>query len=953
MSSSESLPKEEVARRRALLREFQDASAAAEGELPPERWNYRKAACVLSTFDPETLRPLGGRQGEGGALRWLMEDCEVVAGTGRWMLKESVRREAIERLDFPGGLGEVLQCNPVENPDLLQQLITHYLEQYSGIEKVPHVIRRWEVPGHALRAPRSEFDRTGLEDADVLDRQLQVVRWFGPKVMGQESHNEYEQSLRHDLARARLLAPFRKLAGDTFRGRKAELGRLRAHIGVLDTSVRQRLSDVLERTRLWSGRRAPLLIHGPGGMGKSALVARFMLEHSRSVAFAYLDFDDPHINLDKPATLLMEMSRQLGLQYPGAPQEMLSHFEARCRRALNDERQRRAVGLSGDASAAESARQLWLPLVEEFGSRLVKLMLQDEERSKRFLLLFDTFEEVQYRNADLMRELNLFLKVLSERYAPLRVVLSGRAPEPQLEATDLALEELDRVSALSLLKASGVEVPSVRQGLYEQVGGNPLSLVLAAEVVHLEGAAEEGIRALTTKRLFFFAAREAVVQGQLYRRILEHVHDPVVRKLAHPGLILRRLTPEVIREVLAGPCGLGELSLSQAKALFEQLRREVSLVSLGADGALYHRPDVRSVMLAPLKQDQPEKVAAIHAAAVRYYEQRTDVASRAEELYHRLASAQPREQIEPRWMSGVEGYLRTAVDDLPAEARTYAASHLGLHLSPKVWARAELVDWERHTARRANDVLLNGEPLLALDFLRVRRERTPGSALYSIEARALILSKRFDKATRVIDDGIDSAGWGADPVETLKLFLLKAQLEAMHGERERAQTALEEADLIAVKRVGDLACLLPRMAMTYLWGVEQPRSPQFLFARKKLSDLLLQLPERDVYRAPQICLTAIDLLNNIEPLDESEPLKEMSNSLRHFLLRPSTLRQATGLSDPEKGEEASLDFVARLFAQSLFSSRPGYRTRGELLVPPSKANTKEFGPLFFLTAFVA
>ena len=41
-----------------------------------------------------------------------------------------------------------------------------------------------------------------------------------------------------------------------------------------------------------------------------------------------------------------------------------------------------------------------------------------------------------------------------------------------------------------------------------------------------------------------------VLQGVLFRRILGHIHTPEIRQLAHPGLVLRRITPDLIKEVL-------------------------------------------------------------------------------------------------------------------------------------------------------------------------------------------------------------------------------------------------------------------------------------------------------------------------------------------------------------------------------------------------------------------
>ena len=90
------------------------------------------------------------------------------------------------------------------------------------------------------------------------------------------------------------------------------------------------------------------------------------------------------------------------------------------------------------------------------------------------------------------------------------------------------------------------------------LGGNPLSLHLAADVLNRTG--EDPTRLI--------AVAEGNIQGQLYSRLLEHIRDPLVRAVAHPGLVVRRLTPEIIREVLAEPCGIAPLDEAEAARIF-------------------------------------------------------------------------------------------------------------------------------------------------------------------------------------------------------------------------------------------------------------------------------------------------------------------------------------------------------------------------------------------------
>jgi hypothetical protein len=64
------------------------------------------------------------------------------------------------------------------------------------------------------------------------------------------------------------------------------------------------------------------------------------------------------------------------------------------------------------------------------------------------------------------------------------------------------------------------------------------------------------------------------------------------------------------------------MSTEKAEALFDQLKREISLVSTAPDGSLRHRQDLRVVMLEVLRADDADKVKAIHERAVAYYDLR-------------------------------------------------------------------------------------------------------------------------------------------------------------------------------------------------------------------------------------------------------------------------------------------------------------------------------------------
>jgi len=110
----------------------------------------------------------------------------------------------------------------------------------------------------------------------------------------------------------------------------------------------------------------------------------------------------------------------------------------------------------------------------------------------------------------------------------------------------------------------------------------------------------------------------ALRQGVLYGRFLDHIGDEDAQKVAHPGLALRRVSIQLIREVLAEPC---ELDASRADKLFTLLAKEVWLVEERGP-YLVHRPELRKVMLKAMQHDKEHaaRLRRVHEAAARWYE---------------------------------------------------------------------------------------------------------------------------------------------------------------------------------------------------------------------------------------------------------------------------------------------------------------------------------------------
>ena len=275
------------------LRATPQASESSDG--------YRQAAAVLTAIeDPARLRPVSGLFVPGLGEQLLRTEFISAPGRlgGKVMLTTTARRAALKALGSPDAMLKALDANPEESSGSVTQ------EQFRNY----------------LAGSAKPIEKQNREE---LEATLQVLLWLEDIVPDLPDLDE----TRRMLSLRDFMAPFENLAGDeVFRGRVKELEALRSFVGVLaPETLRGRVSRAIFRPSL--SVRA-LSVFGPGGVGKSALIARFILEHSRlardqRVPVGYLDFDRSTLNVGDHRALAAEMLRQLILQFPDEKFESL------------------------------------------------------------------------------------------------------------------------------------------------------------------------------------------------------------------------------------------------------------------------------------------------------------------------------------------------------------------------------------------------------------------------------------------------------------------------------------------------------------------------------------------------------------------------------------------------------------------------------------------------------
>ena len=721
---------------RERLDRFLDAPSD-DAEVQP----YLDAASVLAAFDPLTLWPVGGGPQAGEALlKRLLPRCEPVAdgpAQGLWSLALGERREGLRRLGTRTWMKEALAANPARLETPLQRMLERVI--------VGGPVVHEELPREELAA------------------LLTVNDWL----QGVVGEIPDEVSARRVLNRTDLLAPMRRLTAGGFVDRTHELARLKAFVA--------------------GPPAAPLFVFGPGGVGKSTLLAKLLLDELERPdrAMAYLDIDRPGILPEQPLTLLLDALPQLRMQLDLSPRaDGLAEQIAETLGRVEGMRQLESAGDAGrllDRPVPRPARRrAWRP--------------HDDPRRRHV------------RGGAVPRA--------GRRLA------AARLPRPPGER---GADGSDR--RLGPRAPFGAPVRGNRsRRARRRVGAraaHPRDRPRAARAAHRRGAGRRGRdsvaqpdvpaagRAAAPRRGRRAPARDPQpgagaaaaekAQALLYGRILHHIHDEDVKRIAYPGLILRRITPEVIREVLAGPCELELTPERNEHAIFGDLQREAALVEPEVDGSVRHRIDVRRAMLEDLAENvDPQVVAEIDEKAVAYYERQDGPMARAEELYHRL-----RRREDPRTCSTGVGSPRratgcaSACEELPAEQRLWLAEKLGATLDQSVREEASQEAWEAQAKVSVDRYLQSRFADDALGVLHEREQRLPRSELYGLEAEAYRFLGRHDDALRVARTGVDSMTRDGAIDGALELLLKMVNIEEGRGGLAAAATLVAEAAAVA------------------------------------------------------------------------------------------------------------------------------------------------------------
>ncbi|MBE4720424.1 ATP-binding protein [Pseudarthrobacter sp. AB1] len=588
----------------------------------------RRFAALSGPFDPGALLNMLGDVSADAALAVtvnLANACDTSKPSG-WLMRGTVRRRELAALKAGGALDSEIRLRRQYPRDPATEAL---LDALAGVSP-------YTGAGitHLLEPPL---------DRDSLARVATALDRAGP----QAAAHQALASVRSALGRFDADARAQLMQDRGFYGRHAEIAQAERWLSRPFTD----------------GPVAALYITGLPGIGKSTLIdetARRAGIQAPPWLVVRLDFDRGGLDIQDQVGLTVEISRQVALE-SGPTTSPLR--QARLAAA--------GAGSSPDGNIKGSGRQ---HIPQEL-SRVLGETVRAVGRP--VLLILDTVEVLGGRGeTHPLRLFETIDELCRQGLRPLAVIAAGRGPAlesvPERVGERIELGGLDDENADRLLSRYDAG-SDMFQRIREVSDGIPLLLRLAALAVRQSGPmALEGV-----------SGRGDLAAVYLYRFLLSRTGDENLRLLAQPGLLIRRLNPDVIAEVLAPHVGLDDMRAPDAVAAFEALATQHWLVEPDAvPGWVRHRPDVRASLLELLyNAGEPSTTAGLNLRAARWFERRPEPFAQLEAAYHRLQAMRsggrpPR--IAPEILQQLD---RQSVSELPAAAQDLVRDSIGLRTS--------------------------------------------------------------------------------------------------------------------------------------------------------------------------------------------------------------------------------------------------------------------------------
>jgi hypothetical protein len=281
-------------------------------------------------------------------------------------------------------------------------------------------------------------------------------------------------------------------------------------------------------------------------------------------------------------------------------------------------------------------------------------------------IVLDTCEVLRGRGETHPRVLFEWLDQLVESgVRPLSVVAAGRGDAfdsvRERVAMQRDLRELAPESAEKFLEDQGTP-KAVQARVLELAGGHPLLLKLYSAIAE---QSDTPLPATVTR------AGTSVDAAHLYRILLSRIPDPDLRRLADPGLLVRRISIDVIKEVMGPALGMKNIRAARAKQLFEGLEAQSWLIERDPSSPdwLCHRQPMRSAMVPLFYGTKPGRCEKVDKAAAEWFAARREPWAPLEALYHRLQLSRRGKRLPHVDANLAAQFDDLAMSELPEQAR--------------------------------------------------------------------------------------------------------------------------------------------------------------------------------------------------------------------------------------------------------------------------------------------
>lgn len=546
---------------------------------PPGLSEALEFAALSGPFDPAAalrIAATASKEAAAEVASALAAACDTNPDQYRnWLLLSPNREAILDQLRSTGRLGEAISRRRSTTPD---QMTSDLLDALSNIGN---------FTAQQVERALSSTNR------DWLVRIATALDWAGGLAAASGLLERSRTAIKNLERKARR----EEIMGVPFVGRDDEIKKL---MGYLTATPRREVRGVF--------------MSGPPGIGKSALMERVIARHYDEFhsVIVRLDFDRAGLDVTDLRVLTMEAARQVADRVGDSASDLLA---ARMRTASLQE---------GSESILQTRRTFPTGLAAEIARTL-------NQANRPLLVVVDTLETLQARGATHLDQLfNWLQQLFEEGIQRMAVLAAGRAAPPDTfrkVAGEVSLEGLSPPAAIEFAEKLKVDARD-RAAVAERAAYVPLAIKLAADIVR-----SDGIEALPAKKL-----NPKFASAMLYRILLSRIDDETLKELAHPGLIVRRISADLLREVIAPEVGLPNLGLDEAKTLFDALALQHWLVEVDPQDPNFvrHRPDIRHDLLPLLYQDDPTVCAKIDRRAMKWFAARDEPESEVDALYHRL-----------------------------------------------------------------------------------------------------------------------------------------------------------------------------------------------------------------------------------------------------------------------------------------------------------------------------